>query len=242
MKSLPPRDYQSLLELAAPAGYILVIRDIDSDSYRIDGAADPKTYIAAVCGQTERRFGIELVAILQTDDLAASESELYDRHQARLSGEWLRLDPYQLEELRRSALQIDARASLYLTPSREAAPENAGRLAATPRRARQLSRYETLAGGYLRGSQEAADFRRAFARQPNNASKYAYRRYGAGALRSYREGVPDRPQLDSGDPFAVMLHLSARAEEFFATAKGKVVKFILVLLLIVFLYAIRGSR
>ena len=104
LRSVAPKDYESLPELQAPAGYILVIRDIDSDTFRLDGAANPKTFVAAVIDESERRFGIELVSILETEDLAASASALYDRHQARLSDAWLELDPFQIEELRRSVL------------------------------------------------------------------------------------------------------------------------------------------
>ena len=85
-----------------PAGYICVIRDIDSDVYRIESARKPGPYIAVIFAEEKRSFGIELVSILETEDLAASAAELYKRYQARLSSEWIYLDPYQLDELRQS--------------------------------------------------------------------------------------------------------------------------------------------
>ena len=118
MQSLAPVDYESRPALESPAGYICVIRDIDSDIYRIESARHPGPYIAALFAEEKRSFGIELVSILETEDLAASEAELYERYQARLSSDWLYLDPYQLDELRQSILQIDAHASHYLTPER----------------------------------------------------------------------------------------------------------------------------
>ena len=42
LKSLPPASYQALPALPSPAGYILVIRDIDSDGYRIDATEHPQ--------------------------------------------------------------------------------------------------------------------------------------------------------------------------------------------------------
>ncbi len=116
--SLPPRDYESLPALDEPAAYICVIRDIDRDRYRIQATRLPKALVDAVIAEDERSFGIELVALLRTGDLAASEATLYARHHARPSGDWLEFDSQQLMELRQSALHIDAHASLYLTGAR----------------------------------------------------------------------------------------------------------------------------
>jgi len=114
VRSLPPRDYELLPLLDSPAGYICVIRDIDSDRYRIDRTAHPAAFISAIMDDDTRRFGIEIVSILETEDLRASETELHERHHARLSAEWHALDDYQLLELRQSILQIDAHRSWYL--------------------------------------------------------------------------------------------------------------------------------
>ena len=122
MRSLPPQDFDILPTLATPAGYICVIRDIDSDNFRIEGTNQPKTLVDTVLAESDRSFGIELVSILETEDLAASEAELYERYQARLSSDWLELDEYQLDELRRSILQIDAHASHYLRPGESTSP------------------------------------------------------------------------------------------------------------------------
>ena len=84
MRSLPPQDFDILPTLATPAGYICVIRDIDSDNFRIEGTNQPKTLVDTVLAESDRSFGIELVSILETEDLAASEAELYERYQARL--------------------------------------------------------------------------------------------------------------------------------------------------------------
>lgn len=114
MKSLAPQEYESLSPLDSPAGYICVIRDIDSDRYRIESTRIPQALINEVIAERQRSFGIELVSVVQTDDLKASEAELYACHHARLSSEWLELDALQLEELRQSLLETDAFASLYL--------------------------------------------------------------------------------------------------------------------------------
>ena len=123
MKSLPPKDYGLLPKLDAPAGYICVLRDIDRDAYRIDSTDCPATYVDALLAELAGTYGIELISILETDDLLASESRLFDSHHARLSDEWLDLDSYQLAELRRSELQINAHGSLYLTPQPASTPK-----------------------------------------------------------------------------------------------------------------------
>ena len=121
MNSLRPKDYQTLPRLDAPAAYICVVRDIESDSYRIESVRHPAPYIATLVSEASPRFGIELLAILQTDDLAQAESELYSRYHARLSDDWFALDPYQIETLRQSQFQIDAFASQYLLPQAQPA-------------------------------------------------------------------------------------------------------------------------
>lgn len=170
MRSLPPKSYESLPRLEAPAGYICVIRDIDSDSFRIDGADHPATFVRAILDETEGAFGIELVSILETDDLRESESKLFERHHARLSQEWLDLDELQLEELRRSVLQIDAHRSLYLTPQQNGPSSNA--------RPKAKSRYVTSASSYL-----SAPARKKWRDRQRSGRSSLLRSYGAEALR-----------------------------------------------------------
>ena len=119
MKSLPPKDYCVLPKLDAPAGYICVLRDIDRDAYRIDSTDHPATYVDALLAELTGTYGIELISILETDDLNAAKSELYDHYGVTLGDVWHELDPYQLQELRGSRLQINAHESCYLT-AREA--------------------------------------------------------------------------------------------------------------------------
>lgn len=170
MRSLPPKDYESLPPLEEPAGYICVIRDIDSDSFRIDGTDHPATYIRAIMDEDERAFGIELVSILETEDRGRSESELFERHHARLGAEWLGLDELQLEELRRSVLQIDAHRSLYL------APQQSG--TSTLAHPQAKSRTENLAS-----PQFSAYGRMSWHQRQRSGQKTLFRSYGADALR-----------------------------------------------------------
>ena len=196
-----------------------MIRDIDSDNYRIEGAAHPGLYIEALLNEEKRDFGIELISILETEDLAASEAELYDLYRARLSGDWLELDPYQLEALRRSILQIDTFASHYLTPQR--AP-----YAKQEARPKPISRYQRLASSYLRGTSEAEGFRRAYSRPSTH-----YRRYGASSLRRFRERDAEERQVDWDDPFEAMLNLSTRISRFLSSDAGKAFRVVFFLLL-----------
>ena len=116
MRSMPPCEFATLPALNDPAGYICVIRDVDSDSYRIDRTAAPADLVAEALAQREGDFGLELVTVLSVDDIAAAESKLFDEHYAELGGDWLHLDPYQVQELRASFLQLNAHASHYLSP------------------------------------------------------------------------------------------------------------------------------
>ena len=180
MKSVAPKAYQSLPERAAPAGYICVLRDVDSDAYRIEGAHHPKTFIEAILNEEERDFGIELVSILETSDLRASASELYRQYHATLSDEWLWLDPYQLQEMRGSALRIDAHSSHYLTPRQSPQaqpPEPAKEVPRNPRRRMK----------------------------PRSA---VYKQYGARALRKNRSQSRLRQQREASQPVSIKQKLS----------------------------------
>ncbi len=187
MNAIAPNAYAGLPPLDAPASYICVIRDIDRDSYRMEAAARPRQLIEAILHQSDSRFGIELVAILQTDDLAATETALYERHQARLGCDWLELDAYQLHELRRSILQIDAYPSHYLALRR-------GIHAKQETHANPNSRHRRLDNSYLRGTSESEGFRRAYSRSSSGPDRSQWkhrrsrqpipeRRYGARSLR-----------------------------------------------------------
>ena len=77
MRSLSPKDFESLPPLEAPAGYICVIRDIDNDTYRIDSADHPATFIQAIVDEDERAFGIELVSLYSKPRTCAKASPTY---------------------------------------------------------------------------------------------------------------------------------------------------------------------
>ena len=149
MKSLPPQDYRALPQLALPAGYICVIRDIGGGCYRLEGASNVAELINAALDEVSKKFGIELISILETDDIKATESALYADHHAKLSSAWLELDPYQLQELASSLLDINAYSSLYLT-SQQIRDEE------LPSQPRSKSDYETRAASYLGGTHYSA--------------------------------------------------------------------------------------
>ncbi len=115
LRSLPPAVYQSLALLTAPASYICVIRDPETKAYRIEATPHPKTLVDNVLREIDRKYGLELITILATDDLAASEAHLYKRHGATLGSDWLHFDQYQITEFNRSLLMVKAYRSHYVT-------------------------------------------------------------------------------------------------------------------------------
>ncbi len=114
MRSLPPSSYQDLAKLEMPASYVCVVRDVDSDCYRIDATRDLPGFIESLLDERAGDFGIELLAIVQTSDLEAFADLLRERYDAALGGEWMSLDDYQMRELRGSILQINTFHSQYL--------------------------------------------------------------------------------------------------------------------------------
>jgi len=89
-------------------------------------------------------MGIQLISVLESADLSASEASLFEDHRARLGSAWLKLDAYQLGELRSSILQIDRHGSHYLTPqlARQSPPAPVSK----------GTRYELLMAAYLQGA------------------------------------------------------------------------------------------
>lgn len=182
MKSISPREYASLPKLDAPAGYIIVLRLIDRDAYRFDRTDHPAIYLRTLLAEMTGSFGIELVAVLESEDLAASKSRLFDAYHARLSDDWIYLDSHQLAELRQSELQINVHSSHYLTrqestPSQQATVDD-------------NTRNKTVASSYSRSPQ----------RQSGRAPA-TFKQYGRDGLRRHRyQPVPAPVNEDAPEP------------------------------------------
>lgn len=120
-RRLRPRDFRTLPQLAPPAAYICVLRDPNAEAFRIESTEEPKALIDELMQTGDYRFGIELVALLATDDLAATEAYLDQKHGAALSSDWLIFDEYQIEALYRSVLVEHHRNSFYIFPESQTA-------------------------------------------------------------------------------------------------------------------------
>ena len=138
----------------------------------------------ALLAEIAGSFGLELIAILESDDLGASESRLFDAHHARLSAEWIHLDSYQLAELRQSDLQINAHSSLYLTPQSNTSPKVAATKPPRPQNKRPVLSFSRASAQRIQ--------RRAW------RSSQAYREAGADAGRR-------RVRLEDIDDFFTLL-------------------------------------
>lgn len=214
LKSINPGEYAAQPQVAPPAGYICVLRDVDSDRWRIESAPYPQRLVEGVLAEGESRLGIEIVSILKTGDLATGAATLYEVHQAQLGDTWLDLDEYQVETLRRSILQIDAHPSHYLTqvetsPAPAAVTKGSGG-------GRQASRRNVDRWGFRRDVSS---------RQP------AYRLYGARSLKDYREPEPRDRRRDLDSPERWLLEKSERIGRFLNSVSGKTIQAILILLL-----------
>lgn len=216
LKTVDPGEFAAQPPLAPPAGYICVLRDVDSDRWRIEGARHPQALVEDILAECESRFGIEIVSILETEDLAASAATLYERHHAELSQVWLALDDYQVETLRRSMLQIDARPSRYLTPHAPAAAEKATAVKKGSARAGLTGRRRADRWGIAPGDSP---------RQP------LYRLYGAKSLKDYREPEPGSRRRDPDSPERWLLDRSKRVGRFLNSCSGKTAQAVLILLL-----------
>lgn len=220
LKSIDPRDYLTQPELEPPAGYICVVRDVDSDRWRIEDARHPKPLVEGVLAESESRFGIEIVSILETEDLAASAATLYERQHAELGQAWLDLDEYQVETLRRSVLQIDAHPSHYLklAEAGEApATVNKGKArgrSARPRRDRWGLRVDRPARPRLTGGPPL------------------YRRYGVKSLKDYEEPEPRDWRQDLDSPERLALNMAERFSKFRESNAGKALQVVLFLLFV----------
>lgn len=227
LRSLPPKAYQRLPALAAPAGYICVLRDVDSDAYRIDGTRHPEPFIAAMLAEAERAFGIELVSIVQTDDLPGSACELYRRHHATLSAQWHRLDAYQLQELRGSFLRIKEHSSHYLRPRR--ASRALPQAKAQPTNPAEPPASDASELPARQGSQ-----RMTATRSP------VYKKYGAGALRQHRLRSRARQQREASQPLSIKQKLSQGLDSLLLNHPWLVLILLAIILLICLLLLEQG--
>ena len=123
-----------------------MLRDIDRDVYRIDSTDNPAAYVDRLLAEMTGAFGIELLSILETEDITASEMQLYERYHAALGDSWLELDAYQLKALRKSELRIIDYSSHYISQRHPVAVE-------TERLARSVAKPgERNATGQSRGA------------------------------------------------------------------------------------------
>lgn len=210
MNSLPPKEYASLPKLNRPAGYICVLRDIDRDVYRIDSADHPATYVDALLAETAGTYGIELLSILATEDIAASEMRLYERHHAALGDSWLELDAYQLRALRKSELRILDYSSHYISQRQSAAVE-------TERPAGSLS---TPREGSAAGQSHKAGFE---APSPP-------------LLEYYRYGERRRRQQEASESVSWRQALSDKTDDFLHSHPGLVIAFVLFVMLLILIH------
>ena len=208
MRSIPPADYVRLPRLAHPAAYIGVIRDVDSDLFRIAATDYPAALINAIIAEAERTFGIEVLSILETNDIAASKAELYEGHHAELSGEWLDLDPYQLTELRGSILQVNAHASFYLAAPKQPETRRATFVDQTrPRESRSASR-RRLTGRYRNIGTLASSRYSGGAAYWNGDEAMPTAQKATSLWSSWKESIDDRfTDLMTNHPWLVLLIL-----------------------------------
>lgn len=221
MRSLPPKDYAQLPRLLPPAGYVLVVRDIDSDSLCINRAQRPAAFIETLFAERGGAFGLELVAMLKSADVAASEAALFEAHGATFSADWLRLDRYQIEELRRSALSIDAHESCYLLPRRARKPP----APAPPPAPAETDRLEPPAFAWRDAPPPSK-----LSRSPSAAP--VYRPYGEGALRRARP----QPAPQAEAPRGIRQSISDRFEDLMVHHPWTLVVLLAVVALLLFIF------
>ena len=227
MRSLPPADYATLPRRAPPAGYICVIRDVDSDSFRIDGAQQPADLVAQALAIAAGDFGIEILAILETEDLAASAAELYAAYHAELSDEWLTLDPYQWQEMRRSALRVDDHASQYLAANRVSPGKAAIKASGTSAKETDSSTRRRFAAN-----------RRASRRIKPGPT--AYKVYGTRALR--RERRREAAQRAAQEPTPWRQSLSEGFDNLMQNRPGLFIALVLLVMLLFLIFAWRNPH
>ena len=116
LRRMRPRDFRTVPKLDSPAAYICVLRDPNASAYRIEATDDPNALIDKLLQEGDFQFGMELVALVATDDLAASEAYLDDKHGAALSSQWLNFDEHQIATLNHSVLVAQARNGFYIFP------------------------------------------------------------------------------------------------------------------------------
>ncbi len=124
LRRMRPRDFRTAPKLDSPAAYICVLRDPNASAYRIEATDDPNALIDKLLQEGDFQFGMELVALVATDDLAASEAYLDDKHGAALSSQWLNFDEHQIAALNHSILVAQARNGFYILPENQTAAKH----------------------------------------------------------------------------------------------------------------------
>ncbi len=118
LKSVPLSNYRSLHALKRRSGYLVVVKDIEKNIFKIESTAEVAHYIDKALGLVSLKFGLELVLALESSSIKDVENNMLVLYPPNNESGWLRLSLAQLQEIRNLGSPNSIHGSLYLTPKK----------------------------------------------------------------------------------------------------------------------------
>jgi len=116
LKSVSTGNYRTLPKLKRRSGYLLVVRDVENGTHRIESTAYPFQYIGEALSLVNPRFGLELILASKSKRVYQVEKNLSILYPADDENGWRRLSTPQLQEIRNLAAPGPVQQSIYVTP------------------------------------------------------------------------------------------------------------------------------
>ncbi|MCY4019639.1 MAG: hypothetical protein OXG39_09540 [Chloroflexi bacterium] len=116
LKSVPIVNYRTLATRKRRSGYLVVVRDVESNLYKIASTGNLAQYIDKALSKVSLLFGLELVMALESSNVYDVEKNLSILYPARDKNGWLSLSPAQLQEIRNLGSSDVVHAITFVTP------------------------------------------------------------------------------------------------------------------------------
>ena len=117
-ESVLDEDYRVLPKLKGKSGYVCIVRDTETDNYRVFFEDHPVDAIDGAFLETGLRFPLEIFLVLEIENMKKAKEALLLPSESKHRTEWVNLSMEELGEIKRSATEAYAHGSVYVNPKK----------------------------------------------------------------------------------------------------------------------------
>ena len=117
-ESVLDEDYRVLPKLKGKSGYVCIIRDTETDNYKVYFEDHPVDAIDCAFLETGLRFPLEIFLVLEIENKKKAKEALLSLSESKHRNEWVNLSMEELGEIKRSSTEAYAHSSVYVNPKK----------------------------------------------------------------------------------------------------------------------------